>query len=467
MNILQLLRNPKKNKRRKRISKPLPQRVPAQPVRPSTIDPELKNRAEFYLSGLISVLNRLEVKCDISKSTIKITGRFVALGVRLHDPTQYNKATETNTLNAMAHGAGVQHVLLEHDAGVLYYLFPIPDAESPKWSDPDVDRQTIGISALGKPVRLDHKVWDKGHLLVSGITGSGKSWLLDTVMFSIAQTYPKAGFIIIDPAGDHFIWEQTRHMLGPIANERSEIAAALSFAAEEAHRRVVSREWVEKKEELRKWFVIIDEADGTEAFPSDCKELVTEVGRTLAVDGRKAQVHMVFGTHRPASSDLKPVIEVCATKILGQAFDARTSGQYGAGLHLDWLQGAGDFIWKVGDITTRFQSVVTKPEEIKRGVLKREGILRPFPLPKNFTTDTLGMPAALGKNHPLVRENTMLKQKLHAIDPEVLTIVLAETTNNTSPDKLVLDLHIPKEVAEVNFKLARAVEIHFRRLKGE
>jgi len=470
MNLLRLLRNPKKNKRKKPMPRPRP--LPTKPQQEATaqpIDPELKLKAQFYLEGLVSVLNRLDIKCSLSKATTKVTSRYIAIGVRLHDPTQYNKATESNTLNALAHGAGVQHVLLEHSEGVIYYLFPVPDAASPQWEDLEVDKYTIGVSALGKPIKLGPKVWEKGHLLVSGMTGSGKSWLLDTIMFSLTQVYSpqEAGFIIIDPAGDHFRWEQTAYMLGPIATERADIAAALAYAAEEAHRRVTTREWVTKKAELKKWFVVIDEADGTEAFPSDCKELITEVGRTLAVDGRKSQVHLIFGTHRPAASDLKPVVDVCATKILGQAFDARTSGQYGAGLHLDWLQGAGDFMWKVGDVTTRFQAVVTTAKHIQRGVSKRTSPLNHFPPPRDFQLDGLGQPIRLDQNHPLVRQNNLLKRKLHAINPEVLTIVLAETSDNTSPEKLVMDLHIPKEVAEVNFKLARAVEIHFRRLQGE
>jgi hypothetical protein len=422
--------------------------------------PELLN---FYVASVAEVLARMQITCKIVKWFN--SPRFISIGITLGDPTLYAKATQKDTLNAIAHKAGVQHVLFEHKQiklkdgthlGVILYQLPVPDGPSPMWGDADVCPLCIGIGSNADPVLLEEDVWDRGHVMVAGATGSGKSVLITAIMYALAQKYPpdQLGFILIDPHGDHYLWANEAHMLGPVAENPLQIASALSAAAHEARRRVKTKEWIKHPDKLKRLVVVIDEADGSEAFAKDIPELL-KYGQAIATDGRKAKVNLILGTHRPSYAELKHVVDACTTRFLGNVSSAPLSGQFGAGLRLHWLMGKGDYIRQIGDQTTRFQSVFTR-RGLVRSLDRHPKPLKPFPLPEKLQLNgdmTVAIQDVVPKNSPL-----------RQIDPQVLAFVLKAGTDQTTPNAVAQALDVPVFRASVNHILAKNVEYHYRRL---
>lgn len=447
---------------------PQPLQKPATPVAPArhpsaiiaaSQGPDMA-LLQFYVEALAHVLKEAEITCRIVKWFV--SPRFMSLGVNLKNPTQFKKATDNSLLNAIAHKAGVKHVLVEHRAikmnngtslGVLLYQMPIPDAPSPVWGDKDVVGTCIGIGANGEPIQIKEDDWERGHVLVGGSTGSGKSVLVRDILYALATNYTpeELRIAVIDPHGDHFHWENEEHMLGPIAENQLQVASTLSFVAKEAQRRVQSRDWIKCPEKLARWVIVIDEADGAEAFPDSVPDLL-KYGQIIASDGRKAKVHMVLATHRPSYAKLQHVVDACTVKYLGMVSSSQLSGQFGAGLNLTWLMGKGDYLRVQGDDKQRFQTVFTTERRV-RALPRHKTPLKPLPLPTTPIVSKAGV---------LAFRQSVADSPLRQLEPRVVGFILKQGTSNVTAKTVSTALNIPLPKAQVNYAFSKGVETGYR-----
>ncbi len=177
-------------------------------------------------------------------------------------------------------------------------------------------RVPIGVSKDRRIVYLDlHESFHGPHGLVAGMTGSGKSEMLQTIILSIAMTFSpeKASFFLIDYKGGGMaeLFKELPHLSGCISNlSGNNIYRAMVSIRSENERRQklfldsgVNRiSEYEKKhiagqvtEPLPHIFIIIDEfAELKKNEPEFMRELVS-----VAQVGRSLGVHLILATQKP------------------------------------------------------------------------------------------------------------------------------------------------------------------------
>lgn len=179
----------------------------------------------------------------------------------------------------------------------------------------------LGVTADG-PLSLDLTA-DGPHVLVAGMTGSGKTGLLQTLIASlaIAQHPDRLNFVLIDYKGDSAFQDCARlpHVVGKVTDLTPPLVerALISLRAELARRKVLLAEtavsdidgYVElsvrepSRPTLPRLVLVIDEfAELARELPDFIDGLVS-----IAQLGRSLGVHLVLATQRP-SGVLSPAI---------------------------------------------------------------------------------------------------------------------------------------------------------------
>ena len=198
------------------------------------------------------------------------------------------------------------------------------------------------VSGLGFPVGTDRKgnvVTDDltavNHLLVSGISGSGKTAFIDTLLLSFMRhvSPDELRFILCDTKGaDYILYNNINHLLVPAVIDPKRIAAALQWTVVECLRRLrlfseqgarellsFNKKWKELgKEPLPRIVIVVD--DLTAAVQSNPESLGC-IQRILSV-GRSAGCHLIAVTQTPAIKELRPVVAVFPSKLILQPSSA-------------------------------------------------------------------------------------------------------------------------------------------------
>lgn len=180
-------------------------------------------------------------------------------------------------------------------------------------------RIPVGIGKGGRPCFLDpHEKYHGPHGLVAGMTGSGKSELLQTLILSLAVNFSPedVAFLVIDFKGGGManLFRELPHMAGQITNlSGNQIQRALlSVKSENLRRqrilaehganhidrymRLYKKHQVE--EPLPHLFIIIDEfAELKKEEPEFMAELIS-----LAQVGRSLGVHLILATQKPSGT---------------------------------------------------------------------------------------------------------------------------------------------------------------------
>ncbi|MCR5508493.1 MAG: hypothetical protein K6F34_07390 [Lachnospiraceae bacterium] len=180
-------------------------------------------------------------------------------------------------------------------------------------------RAPIGISTDSRIVSLDlHEKAHGPHGLVAGMTGSGKSELLQTLILSLAVRYPpdELIFFLIDYKGGGMasMFKGLPHLKGSISNLSGNVTdrALLSIRSENELRQKLFleaqvnsirdygrlyREGTVKRP-LPHILIIIDEfAELKREHPEFVKELVS-----VAQVGRSLGIHLILATQKPAGT---------------------------------------------------------------------------------------------------------------------------------------------------------------------
>lgn len=185
-----------------------------------------------------------------------------------------------------------------------------PDVIAERWATPRSGLSAvIGRTSRG-PLAIDLAT-DGPHLLLAGMTGSGKTALLQALVLSLAVTYsPQAlTFVLVDYKGDSAFagYADLPHVVGKVTDLDPDLVrrALLSLRAElQRRKRLLARAGARDIAEyqaagvgpaLPRLVMVIDEfAELVQELPEFVEGLVS-----LARSGRSLGIHLVLATQRP------------------------------------------------------------------------------------------------------------------------------------------------------------------------
>lgn len=169
--------------------------------------------------------------------------------------------------------------------------------------------KTNWITPGGNAARLCLDILAQPHILIAGSTGSGKSVLINSLIYTALYAAPtQTQFILLDPKRVELV--QYRDLPHSIiyASEPEQIAAALGAAVEIMESRYKRMQAARQKESTEPHiYIIIDEL--AELFTVQKRETAPLIAR-LAQLGRAAHIHLIAATQRPTKDIITGQIKV-------------------------------------------------------------------------------------------------------------------------------------------------------------
>lgn len=209
------------------------------------------------------------------------------------------------------------------------------------------DLMAIGQDEIGFTVRTGFRA-DRGHILICGTTGSGKTTLAHTM---IAQASQKMSLILIDGKNGASLndLQNLPNIVGPVAVSMSEARNALYYARLEMRRRLEQNDHSGPR-----LIVMIDEL---QTFVKD--QAFTGMLKDIAQKGREVNVNLLLATQRPTTDTVgDPNVNANLNiRLVGSVVNASDSylatGDYE--VHAEKLLGSGDFKLIAGGTISRLQ----------------------------------------------------------------------------------------------------------------
>lgn len=167
-----------------------------------------------------------------------------------------------------------------------------------KWNTPGGTASAVCLDMLKQP-----------HLLIAGSTGSGKSVLINTLIYTALYNAPhRVQFILIDPKRVELIDYKELPHTSIYASEPPGIAAALVGAVElmEDRYRAMQRQRIKKSTESELYIFIDEFADLMTTQKRQTMPLIIR----LAQLGRAANIHLILATQRPTKDIVNGQIKV-------------------------------------------------------------------------------------------------------------------------------------------------------------
>ncbi len=232
----------------------------------------------------------------------------------------------------------------------------------------------LGLADDGAPLLMRLPAPDVSHVLVAGTTGSGKTALLQTIVFSLilAQRPAQLQVLVIDPKGYSFAALQgVPHLLKPIAVQAGEVQSildeAVSLMEKRAQRMCQPDRLTRPAESMINPRVVLVVDELVDAVQLGGTPIVERVER-LTQRGREAGVHVIAATQKPASSLLGPIMKAnFPVRLVGRVVsseDARVAAGVG-GTSAERLGGRGDFLAISASGTVRFQAAYLSRHELE------------------------------------------------------------------------------------------------------
>ncbi len=169
--------------------------------------------------------------------------------------------------------------------------------------------RTTWITPGGNAARLCLDMLKQPHILIAGSTGSGKSVLINSFIYTALYNAPtQTQFILIDPKRVELA--QYRDLPHTIlyASEPEQIAAALGAAVEIMESRYKRMQAAGQRESTEpNIYIIIDEL--ADLFTVQKRETAPLIAR-LAQRGRAARLHLIAATQRPTKDIITGQIKV-------------------------------------------------------------------------------------------------------------------------------------------------------------
>ena len=147
------------------------------------------------------------------------------------------------------------------------------------------------------------------HLLIAGSTGSGKSVLINTLIYTALFRSPAAvRFVLIDPKRVELVeYSELPHTL-KYASEPPEIITALNASIAEMEARYKRMQIARQKKSTEpEIYIIIDEF--ADLMTTQKRETLPQLQR-IAQLGRAANIHLIIATQRPTRDIINGQIKV-------------------------------------------------------------------------------------------------------------------------------------------------------------
>lgn len=169
--------------------------------------------------------------------------------------------------------------------------------------------KTTWITPGGNAPRLCLDILAQSHILIAGSTGSGKSVLINSVIYTALYAAPtQTQFILIDPKRVELYSYKDLPHTQIYASEPPQILGALQEAINIMERRYKSMQAASLKETTEPHiYVIIDEL--ADLFTTQKRETTPLIAR-LAQLGRAAHIHLIAATQRPTKDIINGQIKV-------------------------------------------------------------------------------------------------------------------------------------------------------------
>jgi len=256
------------------------------------------------------------------------------------------------------------------------YLTPLLD-EGRAYMSERPGRFIVGQRPSGEVLFGDLSDSSTPHLLIGGQAGSGKSFLLRSIVASLVHYHPPSAirFILIDPKRVTFNVPSFgsavgAHLDGPIGYDAADALPVIErlvdvmeeryalFAKAQVSDLTEFNECVPERERLERKVVVIDEFQDLTAEKSTAKPFYDGVKR-LGAKARAAGVHLVLATQRPDKDTVPGLLRAN----LGGKIALRVASAVNSRIVLDEagaerLLGKGDLLANLGHGTTRAQAAL-------------------------------------------------------------------------------------------------------------
>jgi len=215
---------------------------------------------------------------------------------------------------------------------------------------------TLGLSVTGEPVCLNLADPTHAHVLVAGSTGSGKSVLLDSIIYSLARYPLELRMVLVDPHGTMTKWASAVGVEAVVTTPLDTLRHLDYFIAT-VNSRLNSPDWVTR------FVLIVDEFANlldTEYGSEIEKKLIW-----LLANARKTGINVIMATQHPGHETCKGMMKVNFPVRIAMMVDSwRTSQIILDRKGAESLNGKGDGLLKIGGEMVRFQGAWVSQEDV-------------------------------------------------------------------------------------------------------
>lgn len=237
---------------------------------------------------------------------------------------------------------------------------------------------SLGVTADGKTLGID--LTREPHMLVAGMTGAGKSTMINSMLCSLLMraTPAELGLVLIDPKMVEMApYESIPHLMQPVVTDTEEAAGVLNWLVQEMEARYEFlehngvrnlKELNEKLPEIDRFpylLCVVDEL--ADLIMTHRKEVEASIVR-IAQKARAVGIHLLLATQTPrvtvVTGMIKSNVPARIAFTTAQALDSRViMDKNGA----EKLLNRGDGLYKAGDsgIASRFQGAFTSTEDVE------------------------------------------------------------------------------------------------------
>ena len=147
------------------------------------------------------------------------------------------------------------------------------------------------------------------HLLIAGTTGSGKSVIINNIIYTLLYKSPKeVKLILIDPKKVELIqYRELPHTLA-YASEQADIINTIKDAVTLMDKRykVMQDKRIKKSKEADLYIIIDEYADLITTSKKDVERLICKIAQL----GRAAKIHLIIATQRPTRDIITGQVKV-------------------------------------------------------------------------------------------------------------------------------------------------------------
>lgn len=161
----------------------------------------------------------------------------------------------------------------------------------------------------GPASRLVLDFINQTHLLIAGTTGSGKSVVINDIIYTLLYKSPReVKIILIDPKKVELVqYKQLPHTLA-YASEQADIINTIKKAVDLMEQRFknMQKQSIKKSKEADIYIIIDEYADLITTSKKDVERLICRIAQL----GRAAKVHLILATQRPTRDIITGQVKV-------------------------------------------------------------------------------------------------------------------------------------------------------------